>query len=548
MSTSPASPTSSTSSSSSSRKPFAFLSYPAMQKLQELAKQPYDLTAPNNLPPERLKGYAASGCGYKFLYGTERVDGRVLVAFQQLADEAKLVDKMKRMQSGEVMNALEGIPSENRAVLHTAVRDFFDEPQKAQMAAALTAKAKQEHERLKAFLDEVNADNRFTTMVCVAIGGSDLGPKALSLALEVYRKPNRSLKFVSNIDPDDLLQAVEDLDLSKTLVLVVSKSGTTIETVTNETFLRELFKSRGLKTEEHFICVTEEGSPMDDSKRYLACFHMWDCIGGRFSASSMVGCVSLGFAYGYEVVWEFLAGCHDMDRHALNTNVLENLPLLGALLTIWNHHFLHIQTLAFIPYSHALSRFSAHLQQVEMESNGKRIDKKGHPVPFQTGPIIWGEPGTSAQHSFYQLIHQGTIPIALEFVGFAKGQREGDLEIQGTTSQEKLLANLFAQMLALATGKSDTNPNKVFPGNRPSHLLLAKQLTPYALGVLFAYLEHKVVFEGFLWDINSFDQEGVQLGKVLATRIAEQIRAKREQEKVEPFPQGSSLLDILCAL
>lgn len=526
----------------------AFLAYPAMHTLQELAKTPYDLTLAGNVSPERLKNYVASGCGFHFLYGTERVDSGVLVQFQRLADEAQVIRKMANMQAGEVMNVLEGIPSEKRSVLHTALRDFFDDPQEASVARALTAKANQEHERLRQFLEELDKEKRFKTMICVAIGGSDLGPKALAMALDVYRLPHRELRFVSNVDPDDLLQAVEGLDLSSTLVLVVSKSGTTIETVTNERFLRELFTLQGLDANRHFISVTEEGSPMDTLSRYRACFHLWDSIGGRFSGSSMVGAVSLGFACGHQTVWEFLQGCHEMDRHALTPNVLENLPLLGALFTIWNHHFLHINTLAFIPYSHALSHFSAHLQQVEMESNGKRIDKKGHPVTFQTAPIIWGEPGTSAQHSFFQMIHQGTQTVALECVGFARGQREGDLEIAGTTSQEKLLANLFAQVLALATGKSDANPNKVFPGNRPSHILLAKQLTPHALGVLFAYLEHKVVFEGFLWDINSFDQEGVQLGKVLATRIGEQIRARKEGRVEEVFPQGSALLDILKTL
>lgn len=527
-------------------KSFAFLSYPAMQKLQELAKTPYDLTLPQSVTAERLKKYVASGCGYRFLYGTERVDDSVLIALQQLADEAKLAHKMAEMQSGVVLNTLEGIPSENRPVLHTAMRDFFDHPQETPLAKEIANKAKKEHEKLRDLLAEL--DPKFHTMICVAIGGSDLGPKALSVALDTYKKPNRNLKFVNNVDPDDILQAVEGVDLSNALVLVVSKSGTTIETVTNENFLRELFIRQGLNPKEHFICVTEEGSPMDSLERYLACFHMWDCVGGRFSASSMVGAVSLGFAYGYETVWEFLQGCHEMDRLALGSNILENLPLLGALLTIWNHHFLQISTLAFIPYSQALSRFSAHLQQVEMESNGKRIDKKGQTVPFQTGPIIWGEPGTSAQHSFYQLIHQGTVPIALECVGFAQGQREGDLTLEGSTSQEKLLANLFAQILALAIGKQDANPNKVFPGNRPSHVLLAKQLTPHTLGVLFAYLEHKVVFEGFLWDINSFDQEGVQLGKALAKDIEEQIRARKENKPAPNFPLGSALLDILETL
>ncbi|MES2272570.1 MAG: glucose-6-phosphate isomerase, partial [Chlamydiota bacterium] len=228
--------------------------------------------------------------------------------------------------------------------------------------------------------------------------------------------------------------------------------------------------------------------------------------------------VALGFALGAQGFREVLRGAHAMDVHALNTKAPENLPLLSALLGIWNRNFLGLPTVAIIPYSQALLRFPAHLQQLDMESNGKRIDKLGHPCDFSTGPVIWGEPGTNGQHSFYQLIHQGTDPVPVEFIGFQKSQYPHDLEIQHSTSQEKLLSNLFAQSLALTVGQKSPNPNQFFPGNRPNRILLAEQLDPFTLGALLSFYEHKVAFQGFIWNINSFDQEGVQLGKALATK------------------------------
>jgi glucose-6-phosphate isomerase len=236
-----------------------------------------------------------------------------------------------------------------------------------------------------------------------------------------------------------------------------------------------------------------------------------------------------------------LKGAHTVDQNALSKDLKKNLPLLGALLGIWNHNFLNIQTCAIIPYSQALSRFSAHLQQLDMESNGKQIDRQGQFVDFATGPIIWGEPGTNAQHSFYQLIHQGTVPIALEMIGFRHNQTGHDFTYKDTTSQEKLLSNLIAQSIALATGKKSSNPNQVFLGNRPSYLLIGEKLTPHTLGALLAYYEHKVAFQGFIWNINSFDQEGVQLGKVLAESLMGRFRASRGM-KAEPFPIGDAYL------
>jgi glucose-6-phosphate isomerase len=260
--------------------------------------------------------------------------------------------------------------------------------------------------------------------------------------------------------------------------------------------------------------------------------------------------VTIAFGCGFEVYWELLHGANAMDKTALQPELKTNLPLLGALLGIWNRDFLHYPTLAIIPYSQALSRYAAHIQQVDMESNGKRIDQQGHPVDFDTGPIVFGEPGTSSQHTFYQHLHQGTTASPLEFIGYKQNLYNQDIEIQGTTSQEKLLANLFAQAIALATGKGSDNPNKVFPGNRPSHILLAKQLTPFALGALLSYYENKIAFQGFIWGINSFDQEGVQLGKELAMRIIHRMADQKgyPQGEAKPYPLGDAFLHYLDRL
>ena len=267
-----------------------------------------------------------------------------------------------------------------------------------------------------------------------------------------------------------------------------------------------------------------------------------------YSATSMVGAVMLTFALGVDQFMNILKGAHEMDRIALNPDIHQNLPLLSAMLGIWNRNFLHYPTVAILPYSQALLRFPAHLQQCNMESNGKRIDKLGNPVDFDTGPIIWGEPGTNGQHSFYQLLHQGTNVVPIEFIGFRESQYQEDINIQGTTSQEKLLSNLFAQSIAFAKGQKHDNPNKIFPGNRPNRILLARRLDPFTLGSLLAYYEHTIAFQGFCWNINSFDQEGVQLGKVLANKIINQFAAKRQGKRAEKFPEAEALLRHLDSL
>lgn len=519
-----------------------FRHHKAYQVLKGLASTPYDLTIPGNLSPKRIERYCAQAGEFKLLYATERVDDDVLEALKELAQETALIEKMHAMQNGGVINKIEGFASENRMVLHTAMRDLFMNPISSEAAHRASTLEKKECDKLKEFITKLDRENKYTDLIQIGIGGSDLGPRALYVATCAFQKPNRRVHFISNVDPDDAAAILKSIDPSKTLVVVVSKSGSTLETLTNEEIARNYFRTNGCDPKNHFIAVTGEKSPMDNPSHYLASFYIWDYIGGRYSATSMVGAVTLSFALGFDQFTKILKGAHEMDRIALKPDVHQNLPLLSALLGIWNRNFLHHPTVAVLPYSQALLRFAAHLQQCNMESNGKRIDKHGNPVDFDTGPIIWGEPGTNGQHSFYQHLHQGTHVVPIEFIGFQESQYQSDLNVQGTTSQEKLLSNLFAQSIALAKGQKNDNPNKVFPGNRPNRILLARRLDPFTLGSLLAYYEHTIAFQGFCWDINSFDQEGVQLGKILANKIISHFSAKKQGKKAESFPEAEAYL------
>lgn len=520
---------------------FNFLNYPSVQKLKKLAEHSIDLSQPNQLTAERIEKYYAEACGFRLLYGTEKVTDEVMENLAQLAKESNAIDKMAKMQDGEVVNFIGNYPSEHRPALHTATRDLFNHPNSAPKAQEAALLARHELEKLKSFMAKIDVEHQFNELVVIGIGGSYLGPLANYIALEYLKIPHRQVHFISNVDPDDATLVLNKVNLKHTLILVISKSGTTLETRTNEEFVRDCLKSQHLNPKNHFICVTCPGTPMDNHDHYLQVFYMWDWIGGRFSTTSMVGATVLAFAFGWDVLVEFLHGAHEMDKAALNPDIKHNLPLLAALLGIWNRSFLHYSTVALIPYSRALARYPAHIQQVAMESNGKSIDKHGKSVSFQTSPVIWGEPGTDAQHSFFQMLHQGTDVIPVSLIGFRKSQFGKDYQIEGTTSQEKVLANLFAQSLALAMGQKSDNPNKMFKGNRPSHILLGEKLTPFALGALLAFYEHLVVFQGFIWNVNSFDQEGVQLGKVLSNRLIQLFSNRREKIK-EPvnYPLGEA--------
>ena len=267
------------------------------------------------------------------------------------------------------------------------------------------------------------------------------------------------------------------------------------------------------------VAVTSETSPLAKSSDYLEAFFMDDFIGGRYSSTSCVGGVVLSLAFGPEVFERFLNGAHAADETAKDPDIMKNPAMLDALIGVYERNVLGYPATAVLPYSQALSRFPAHLQQLDMESNGKSVNRFGEPVSYPTGPVIFGEPGTNGQHSFYQLLHQGTDIVPLQFVGFKKNQAGMDVDIQGSTSQQKLCANVAAQIMAFACGKQDDNPNKAFAGGRPSSIIVGDQLTPETLGALLAHFENKVMFQGFCWNVNSFDQEGVQLGKVLAKRV-----------------------------
>ena len=503
----------------------------AHARLTELAKTPCDLSAPDCLTPERIEEYQCRAANIDLLYATQRINSPTLEALQQLADESEVIDQFLAMKKGAVLNRINGHESENRQVLHTACRDIFSSPAHAPEASK---QATDELAKLHKFLGELesgallnNKGETFTDLIHIGIGGSDLGPRALYIALDAHRLADRQVHFISNVDPDDAQAVLQGLDLSRTLVNVVSKSGSTLETLTNEELVRAAYKDAGLEPNHHFLSVTGTGSPMDNPDRYLRSFYMFDYIGGRYSATSMVGAVMLGFALGYDAVIEILRGANDMDRASEEREITSNPALMLALLCIWNHNYLDCETLAVLPYSQALLRFPAHLQQCEMESNGKSITRNGEPLRYPSAPILWGEPGTNGQHAFYQLIHQGTAIVPAEFIGFRQSQYEKDILIEGTTSQDKLLANLLAQSLALATGHADDNPNKRFAGNRPSSIIITDRLTPYSLGALLALYEAKIVMQGFLWNINSFDQEGVQLGKKLAIHLLEHIASHR---------------------
>ena len=473
----------------------------------------------------RVKKYSAPmAAGLHFNYAAKQVNDDVLAALAQLAEETQAIDKYKELLNGAVINT-----GEKRLVLHQLAR--------GQQCDAVIADGvdKREfyvsqQEKIAAFAKKVHAGEitneagePYTTVVQIGIGGSDLGPRAIYLALENWARVHDTLKmdakFISNVDPDDAAAVLQSVDIAHTLFIVVSKSGTTLETLTNETFVKNAIKNAGLEVSKHMLAVTSETSPLAKGADYMAAFFMDDYIGGRYSSSSAVGGAVLSLAFGPDVFAEILDGAAETDKLSLNENILENAALLDALIGVYERNVEGYSCTAVLPYSQALSRFPAHLQQLDMESNGKSVNRRGEPVHYATGPVIFGEPGTNGQHSFYQLLHQGTDITPLQFIGFKHSQIVTDIDIQGSTSQQKLCANVVAQIVAFACGKDDSDNNKKFEGGRPSSIIIGDQLTPAALGALLAHFENKVMFQGFIWNLNSFDQEGVQLGKVLAKRV-----------------------------
>ncbi len=514
----------------------------SFNELRALSQKPPDLTT--QMTQGRIERMQARNAGWKLSYATERVDEQIVEALLDLAIETRALDSMVSMQEGKIVNQVEGCESEKRAALHTATRDFFKDPLTSAEADFARREAYKEVEKLERYVESVE-EREITDIIQIGIGGSSLGPKAIYEALCVYQKKTVRVHFLSNIDPDCAARVLQCVHLSQSLFISVSKSGTTLETLVNEERIRTAFEKEGLDSRDHFLAITGKNSPMDNPSRYHAIFTIWDFIGGRYSATSMVGGVLLSLSLGFDIYWELLEGAQMMDRVARSSSDVENLPLMGALLGIWNRNFLHHAAIGVIPYVHALRYLPAHLQQLDMESNGKQIDKKGRLLDFAAGEILFGDVGTDSQHSFFQFLHQGCEVVPLAFIGSIKSQYGDDLLQKGTFSQEKLLSNLFAQMIALAVGQKSENPNRLFLGNRPSHLLLTEMLDSYRMGALLSYFEHKIAFQGFIWGINSFDQEGVQLGKKLSQEMTEAFRSRREPPAAPPFPLADGYFELM---
>ena len=474
---------------------------------------------------ERVKNYSVPmAAGLAYNYAAKQVNDEVLEGLKKLAKEAQLTEKYAALYNGEMINT-----GEKRLVLHQLTRGQLGDTVTADGVDKRAFYVEQQ-QKIADFANKVHAGEitnaageKFTTVVQIGIGGSDLGPRAMYLALENWAKKNDKFKmeakFISNVDPDDAAAVLNSIDVAHSIFVLVSKSGTTLETLTTESFVKDALKNAGLDASKHMIAVTSETSPLAKSDDYLAAFFMDDYIGGRYSSTSAVGGAVLSLAFGPEVFAEFLEGAAEEDKLAKNEDVMQNPAMLDALIGVYERNILGYPSTAVLPYSQALSRFPAHLQQLDMESNGKSVNRFGDPVNYVTGPVIFGEPGTNGQHSFYQLLHQGTDIVPLQFIGFKNNQMGTDVVIQDSTSQQKLCANVAAQIVAFACGKSDENSNKNFEGGRPSSIIIGDQVNPASLGALLAHFENKVMFQGFLWNLNSFDQEGVQLGKVLAKRV-----------------------------
>ncbi len=487
--------------------------------------------------PKRGIRLTAEACDLFLDYSKNRVTDETLRLLVQLASEARLRERIDAMFRGDRINT-----TENRSVLHVALR--APRTQKIVVDGVdVVADVHQVLDRMAAFADQVRSGawightgKPIRAVVNIGIGGSDLGPVMAYEALKHYSQRNLTFRFVSNVDGTDFAEATHDLDPAETLFIVASKTFTTLETMTNAHTAREWCLHQ-LKHQaaiaKHFVAVsTNEAEVKKFGIDPANMFGFWDWVGGRYSMLSAIG-LSTMIAIGPAHFREMLAGAHAMDEHYRTTPFEKNLPALMGLLGLWYADFFGAQTVAVLPYDQYLKRFPAYLQQLTMESNGKRVRLDGAAVDYDTGAVYWGEPGTNGQHSFYQLIHQGTRLIPCDFIGFCQSLNPlGD-------HHDQLMANVFAQSEALAFGKTPEEvraegvpdalvPHKTFPGNRPSNTILAERLTPSVLGQLVALYEHSVFTQGVIWGIDSFDQWGVELGKVLAKRIVPELQAAGE--------------------
>ena len=440
-----------------------------------------------------------------------RIDTATESLLLELADQCSLSAHREAMFAGEKINATEG-----REVWHVLLRTPADAPTSSTHEAAELAKVHATLDAMLAFAEKVRADDAITDVVNIGIGGSDLGPQMAVLALHAFAHPGKRMHFVSNVDGHELAATLARLKPESTLFLIASKTFTTIETMTNAASAKRWFEASGGKNiARHFAALTTNVAAAKDFGIDTT-FGFWDWVGGRYSLWSAIG-LPIAIAVGAAGFREFLAGAHAMDQHFRSAPLATNAPVRMGLLDVWYRNFHGFSSRSVAPYHSALRRLPAYLQQLEMESNGKRVDASGEALPFGTSPIPWGESGTNGQHAYFQMLHQGTDVVPVEFVAVKKARHH----LEG--HHELLLANVLAQAQALMQGKSDTGGHKHFPGNRPSTMLLVDDLTPASLGALIALQEHRVFVSGALWGINSFDQWGVELGKVLAKDIAPRL-------------------------
>ncbi len=491
--------------------------------------------------PNRFAEFSVQREHFLFDYSKNLIDSRTKELLLKLAEETQLKEAISAMFSGEKINETEG-----RSVLHTALRDFSDKEILVD-GENIKPKIKKVLEQMKNFSEKIISGEHkgfsgkeITNVVNIGIGGSDLGPVMVCSALKHF-KTRLNIHFVSNVDGNHIAETIKNLNPETTLFIVASKTFTTQETMTNAESAKSWFLKSGKKEDvaKHFVALsTNIKSVKEFGIAEENIFEFWDWVGGRYSLWSAIG-LSIVLAVGYDNFEQLLKGAFDTDTHFQTADFSENVPVLMGLLGIWYRNFYAATSYAVLPYSQYLDRFPAYLQQGDMESNGKCVDRNGEFVGYETGPIIWGEPGTNGQHAFYQLIHQGTELIPADFIAYVKSCNEV------SDHQEKLLANFFAQTEALAfgkyeaeveaelkaSGKSDEEIDKllnfkVFHGNTPTNSLMFKELTPFSLGQLIALYEHKIFVQGIIWNIFSFDQFGVELGKVLAGKILPELENK----------------------
>ena len=521
---------------------------------QHFANHDFELRSLFQYNPNRFNEFSVQTDSYLFDFSKNLIDSKTLDLLLDLAEEVKLKEAIEKMFSGDKINETEG-----RAVLHTALRDFSNKEILVD-GQNIKPAIKKVLDHMKSFSESVISGvhkgftgKEITDVVNVGIGGSDLGPVMVCSALKHF-KTRLNVHFVSNVDGNHLAEVVKKLNPETTLFIIASKTFTTQETMTNANSAKKWFLKSGATNEDvakHFVALSTN---IEAVKKFgiaeTNIFEFWDWVGGRYSLWSAIG-LSIVLSVGYENFEQLLRGAYDTDTHFQTKDFKENIPVLMGLLGIWYRNFYAAGTYAILPYSQYLDRFAAYLQQCDMESNGKSVDRNGQFVEYETGPIIWGEPGTNGQHAFYQLIHQGTELIPADFIAYAKSPNDvGE-------HQDILLANYFAQTEALAFGKTEDEVfaelkssgkteeeiekllnYKIFSGNTPTNSFLFKELTPFSLGQLIALYEHKIFVQGVIWNIFSFDQFGVELGKVLAGKILPELEADGNIETHDSSTNG----------